>query len=125
MPDPDLTRTMVEVTDLVSARDAARCAVTGCARPVKARGWCDTHYTRWRRTGDPGPALIRARGTDRAYVCTVEGCTKPHHARGLCHTHYTQQRKTGTTTRKRPARRTLTRHARGRITALTTTDPRT
>src|SRR4051794_32674284 len=24
-----------------------------CARLPKARGWCATHYARWRRTGDP------------------------------------------------------------------------
>lgn len=29
------------------------CSVDGCTRPHVARGWCDPHYRRWRRYGDP------------------------------------------------------------------------
>lgn len=29
------------------------CSVEGCAQPAEARGWCFTHYHRWRRHGDP------------------------------------------------------------------------
>lgn len=29
------------------------CAVEGCESPVKTRGWCQRHYTRWRRYGNP------------------------------------------------------------------------
>ena len=29
------------------------CAVDGCVRPAKARGWCKAHYARWHRYGDP------------------------------------------------------------------------
>lgn len=29
------------------------CAVEGCAEDSKSRGWCEVHYRRWRRTGDP------------------------------------------------------------------------
>lgn len=29
------------------------CSIEGCIRPVKARGWCQTHYARFRRYGDP------------------------------------------------------------------------
>lgn len=29
------------------------CSVEGCFRPVKARGWCNPHWKRWRRYGDP------------------------------------------------------------------------
>lgn len=27
------------------------CTVTACDRPVRARGWCKTHYDRWRTKG--------------------------------------------------------------------------
>ena len=29
------------------------CAVAGCERPCKLRGWCRAHYFRWAKTGDP------------------------------------------------------------------------
>ncbi|TFC59422.1 MULTISPECIES: HNH endonuclease [unclassified Cryobacterium] len=29
------------------------CLIEECALPVKTRGWCIKHYTRWLRTGDP------------------------------------------------------------------------
>lgn len=29
------------------------CSIAGCLRPVAKRGWCGTHYQRWRRHGDP------------------------------------------------------------------------
>lgn len=33
------------------------CHIDGCPRPASARGWCQRHYDRWKRYGDPdGPA---------------------------------------------------------------------
>lgn len=29
------------------------CTIEGCDRPLRARGWCITHWARWRRHGDP------------------------------------------------------------------------
>lgn len=29
------------------------CSIDGCGKPIKARGWCETHYARWKRHGDP------------------------------------------------------------------------
>lgn len=29
------------------------CSVDGCRKPAKARGWCNTHYERWRKNGGP------------------------------------------------------------------------
>lgn len=29
------------------------CAVSGCDRPIKRRGWCNAHYLRWWFHGDP------------------------------------------------------------------------
>lgn len=37
------------------------CSILGCERLHEARGWCDTHYARWKRTGVPGEAALRHR----------------------------------------------------------------
>jgi hypothetical protein len=29
------------------------CAVENCEKPVHAKGWCTTHYSRWRKYDDP------------------------------------------------------------------------
>lgn len=52
------------------------CAVPGCERNANraargSRGWCVTHYTRWRRHGDPLSTKTRANGEARNYYETV------------------------------------------------------
>ena len=69
------------------------CDFDGCDRPHKSRGWCNTHYQRWRLHGDPSINML----PERRKLCTIEDCGKPHHARGLCGTHLARLRKTGTT----------------------------
>ncbi len=46
-------------------RDAALvvCAAPDCARPARARGYCDTHYRRVRKWGDP-TVVLKPWGTD-------------------------------------------------------------
>lgn len=34
------------------------CAVEGCWRERYARGWCTSHYMRWRRYGDPEGSVV-------------------------------------------------------------------
>lgn len=29
------------------------CTIDGCSKPVKSRGWCQMHWNRWHRNGDP------------------------------------------------------------------------
>jgi hypothetical protein len=29
------------------------CSIDECDRPAATRGWCNAHYIRWRRSGDP------------------------------------------------------------------------
>lgn len=63
------------------------CAIDDCSREVLARGWCSTHYWRWKRRGDP-LAKVRPKLPKGAHAaCTVEGCEKPHWSGGLCEMH--------------------------------------
>ena len=77
------------------------CKIEGCEKPPKSRGWCQPHYARWWRCGDPekyAPAVIE--------LCTVEGCDAPHVARGYCNTHWKRWRSYGDPTVVRPRPRT-------------------
>lgn len=41
------------------------CSIEGCSKEGKAgRGWCWTHYSRWRSHGDPLGGTVRFRGSD-------------------------------------------------------------
>lgn len=47
----------------------ATCSINGCTLPVArpTRGWCEAHYTRWRRHGDPlGGGAPRIMGDDES-----------------------------------------------------------
>lgn len=60
------------------------CQVPSCEGPRSTRGYCEMHYRRVLRNGDPGPpGPLRSRG-----ICKVEDCNQEVDARGLCHGHY-------------------------------------
>jgi hypothetical protein len=64
------------------------CSIDGCERPHTARGWCGTHYQRWRTQGTVELDHV-------ARVCSIDGCDKPHQARGWCQGHYVRWKNTG------------------------------
>ncbi|WP_369124169.1 endonuclease VII domain-containing protein [Streptomyces sp. ActVer] len=68
------------------------CSVPECERPTKVRGWCRTHYDRWRATGTPGTDPV---GAYRREGCEVEACERPHLARGYCSVHYGRAKRKG------------------------------
>lgn len=64
--------------------DERTCSVDGCDRSARTRGWCNAHYLKWHRTGDPEyqrPAHVKP-------ACSVDGCSRPSDSRGWCKTHY-------------------------------------
>jgi hypothetical protein len=63
----------------------ARCDVDDCpGERYGKKPWCEKHYRRHLRTGDPRGDPSRHRTQD---TCSVERCPNPHDARGLCHGH--------------------------------------
>ena len=65
-----------------SARVNTKCAITTCSKTVFSREWCQRHYTRWLRHGDPLVDNRKVRG-----VCAVTDCERPHEAKGWCRNH--------------------------------------
>lgn len=62
------------------------CSIDGCDRPVKGRGWCDPHYKRWWRNGDP--LAGRQVRSWAGVACSVDGCRSSASSRGWCNKHY-------------------------------------
>lgn len=65
--------------------------VADCPQPIKARGWCGTHYGRW-LAGYPVPDATGGLRTRIAEPCTVDDCINSAYAQGMCHTHYKRDR---------------------------------
>jgi HNH endonuclease len=63
------------------------CSVKGCPKPVKGRGWCNTHYSRWRLHGDV-QADTPVHKPDPDLRCSIKGCGRSVNSRGLCKAHY-------------------------------------
>lgn len=53
----DLCRPHYTVRRNREDRNARRCKVEGCENPYDALGYCEMHYQRVRKTGEPGPAM--------------------------------------------------------------------
>ena len=57
-----------------------KCSVEGCKRPYRAKGYCVTHYKRWRRGEVEGHKA-------RYNTCSKEGCRKAAGKNGMCDEH--------------------------------------
>jgi hypothetical protein len=57
------------------------CTITGCEARQHARGFCDKHYQRFKKHGDPNWAFIKK-------TCSITGCNRPVSGKGWCKFHY-------------------------------------
>lgn len=61
------------------------CSIPNCKRPHFGRGWCNTHYCRWRKHGDPnyGHMIIGENRKDNplypTYKQMLQRCSNPNH----------------------------------------------
>jgi hypothetical protein len=62
------------------------CSVIDCEARAEKRGWCNKHYRRWRKYGDP-LTLKKTPNGEAPDRCTIDGCGRPHHAKGFCAIH--------------------------------------
>ena len=68
------------------------CTIDGCCKPVVARGWCATHWARWRKYRNP---TFPDQRITKKKKCSLYGCADIVHARGYCRSHYSQWRAHG------------------------------
>ena len=60
-----------------------------CDKPARTRGLCNTHYSRFRRTGSiTRTKPVRADNP----ICSVDGCVRDNYANGFCSMHYQTSR---------------------------------
>ena len=72
------------------------CSIANCGNRVRARGWCNGHYERWRKTGDPpGTAVLEQRRKNAGRRCDVESCSRAAIVRRMCESHYARWKQHG------------------------------
>lgn len=59
-------------------RSPETCSIEGCCNPHDSRGWCSTHWRRWKLYGDPlalkSPKPYAERITEKIKIDSVSGC---------------------------------------------------
>jgi G:T-mismatch repair DNA endonuclease (very short patch repair protein) len=66
---------------------ARLCSVLDCSKNHLAKGFCNKHYLRNKRYGDPTHVIVR--------ICSVAGCNKKHKGLGYCVNHLIHYRNHG------------------------------
>lgn len=87
------------------------CGVLDCSRPYYAGGYCNAHYKRLKRHGDPlagGSFRVRKNHEE---TCRVASCGRaPHGSLGYCNAHYLRYRR-GNVDEKTPIKTTAPKGA--------------
>ena len=74
-----------------------KCSIEGCEDDSRKRGWCEFHYDRWSRHGDPlaGGPRQAVKNPDPLGRCRIEGCENKAVGWHLCSKHYAKLKKYG------------------------------
>lgn len=78
----------------------ATCSIASCDNPSRKRGWCCSHYERWKAYGDPLGQPV-PRPSQPRKTCSEDGCDKVAFGHGWCIKHYTRWRRNGDPSRYR------------------------
>lgn len=90
----------------VRMQDNGTCRADGCERAAKIKGWCNPHYQRVHRHGDP-QVHKPLRPEKPTVPCLVKGCDRPVHALAYCQRHYQRWHTRGSTDRVGPTHKKL------------------
>jgi len=72
------------------------CQIEGCEKRVAGRGWCQMHYKRWSKFGDPMPDVAPQRTKQEGQgPCKAENCSRDRSVKGYCSKHYQRLLKHG------------------------------
>lgn len=70
------------------------CSLPDCERPYRSKGFCQAHYMRLLKYGNPLEGTpLRAKAAGR--LCSVTGCDAPVRCSSLCRIHYDRVRYSG------------------------------
>ena len=75
-----------------------QCSIPNCTNEVTTRkkyGWCEKHFSRYRKHGDPTYLAREHKTPNREKTCKIENCDKYVVALDLCRKHYARYYKYG------------------------------
>lgn len=75
----------------MATTNSTTCSVEHCSGPTHTRGYCQPHYNRKHRTGDPlsvSEKIELGLIAEPERRCSVEGCTRDKRVKGMCNRHY-------------------------------------
>jgi hypothetical protein len=78
----DWTNTPIQITSL--RYDKLMCSIPECGKKVLARGYCKSHYEKWRTYGD----ALAGRTNKQRSKCKLKGCEERPYRWGLCGPHF-------------------------------------
>lgn len=101
MADTDYKRLGIGVTLFNDVQSKARplCSIDGCGKARQARGWCKSHWGKWKRFGDP----LHQGKSPLPECCEIDGCERSARSRwkqgnlALCAMHYLRMLNAGST----------------------------
>lgn len=78
------------------------CTIPECGKKTKTRGWCDMHYARWRKHGDPERVAWTVHKRPADGQCTIAGCDRDYYNSGVCTGHYSRRKRNGANASESP-----------------------